>query len=80
MSYADLRSILPHLPRLQRLEFGYNRVRSLELPYDSPGTRGGESLQHLNLDGNDISDWASLCASLQIYGRQVEPSMVLVTA
>jgi tubulin-specific chaperone E len=62
MGWQAIMDVVALMPRLQRLESGYNRLQSLSsLPQGHPEDVG---LTTLNFDGNQLSNWAETCEAL----------------
>ena len=61
MSWQAIMEVLALMPRLQRLESGYNRLQNLtSLPQDNPEP----VLTTLNFDTNQFCNWAETCQAL----------------
>ncbi|BGP47733.1 hypothetical protein JCM10450v2_003598 [Rhodotorula kratochvilovae] len=69
MTWTEVRLISPSLPNLEELQFGYNRLSSLRAsPTPSTSMRERRAilpkLNRLNLEANELSDWANLVEEL----------------
>jgi len=61
MSWQAIMDVVALMPRLQRLESGYNRFQSLSsLSQDHPEP----GLTTLNFDSNQLYDWTETCQAL----------------
>jgi hypothetical protein len=61
MSWQAIMDVVALMPRLQRLESGYNRLQDLSsLPQDYPEP----VITTLNLDSNQLSNWTETCQAL----------------
>lgn len=61
MSWQAIMDVVALMPRLQRLESGYNRLQTLSsLPQNHPEP----VITTLNLDSNQLSDWTETCQAL----------------
>jgi len=62
MGWQAIMDVVALMPRLQQLESGYNRLKSLSpSPQDHLEDVG---LTTLNFDGNQLSNWAETCEAL----------------
>ncbi|KAH9966518.1 hypothetical protein BC827DRAFT_672440 [Russula dissimulans] len=69
MGWQAIMDVVALMPRLQRLESGYNRLQSLSsLPQGHPEDVG---LTTLNFDGNQLSNWAETCEALVSFPKLV---------
>ena len=61
MTWQAIMSVVSLMPRLQRLESGYNRLQYLSpLPQNHPEF----VITTLNFDSNQLSDWVETCQAL----------------
>jgi tubulin-specific chaperone E len=61
ISWQAIMDVVALMPRLQRLESGYNRLQNLSpLPQDHPAP----AITTLNLYSNQLSNWAETCQAL----------------
>ena len=66
MTWQAIMSVIYLMPRLQRLESGYNRLRYLSpLPQNHPEF----VITTLNLDSNPLSNWVETCQALVSFHR-----------
>ena len=66
MSWQAIMDVIALMPRLQRLESGYNRLQNLSpVPQDSPEP----VLTTLNFDSNQLSNWAETCQALVTFPK-----------
>ncbi|KAH7911409.1 hypothetical protein BJ138DRAFT_1238414 [Hygrophoropsis aurantiaca] len=63
MTWEELTNVIAFMPLLHLVEFGYNHLTRLSSD-TSPGDTIS-TIQSVNLDGNDLSDWRHICHSLQ---------------
>lgn len=61
MSWQVIMDVVALMPRLQRLESGYNRLQSLSSPLPN---HTAPALATLNFDTNQLADWAETCHAL----------------
>ena len=66
MSWQAIMDVVAVMPRLQRLESGYNRLQSLSSP---PPDYLEPALTTLNFDTNQLSDWAETCQALASFPK-----------
>jgi len=66
MSWQVIMDVVALMPRLQRLESGYNRLQSLSSP---PPDHPEPALTTLNFDTNQLSDWAETCQALASFPK-----------
>jgi Leucine-rich repeat (LRR) protein len=61
LTWQAITDVVCLMPRLQRLESGYNRLQYLpSLPQNHPEI----VITTLNLDSNQLSDWVETCQAL----------------
>jgi hypothetical protein len=61
ISWQAIMDVVALMPRLQRLESGYNRLQNLShLPQNHPAP----AIATLNLDSNQLFNWAETCQAL----------------
>jgi tubulin-specific chaperone E len=65
MTWRAIMGIVCLMPRLQRLESGYNRLRFLSLPQNHPEP----VITTLNLDSNELSNWVETCQALTSFNK-----------
>ena len=72
-TWAQLRNILKFIPSLRLVEMGHNRLLPLNSGRSDAGHRPSllvsENLEILNLDGNELVNWLSVCESLETCTR-----------
>ncbi len=61
MSWQAIMGVVTLMPRLQRLESGYNRLLNLS---SSPQNHPEPVITTLNLDSNHLFNWAETCREL----------------
>jgi Leucine-rich repeat (LRR) protein len=66
MSWQAIMDVVALMPRLQRLESGYNRLQDL-----SPSRQSHPEpvITTLNLDSNQLSDWVETCRALASFRK-----------
>lgn len=70
MTWAETEQIALAIPSLTELESGYNNLK--QLSSSSPthnGNPAGSTMEVLNLDANELSDWAHICQTLAPYTK-----------
>jgi len=68
MSWQVIMDVVALMPRLQRLESGYNRLQSLSSPLPD---HTAPALTTLNFDTNQLADWAETCHALASFPKLV---------
>ncbi|KIM86184.1 hypothetical protein PILCRDRAFT_816109 [Piloderma croceum F 1598] len=63
MTWSDAEELVFVIPSLRLVEMGYNRLRCLS---SSPAL-AKPSIHVINLDGNELDDWAHICETFQPY-------------
>ncbi|KAK7040916.1 hypothetical protein VNI00_009512 [Paramarasmius palmivorus] len=61
-TWSEFQNITAFMPRLRAVEMGYNRLIRL-----TSSNSHQSSIQTLNLDTNDLSDWNNLCDTLKSF-------------
>lgn len=65
MTWADMQTITPLMPKLQTIEMGYNQLTLLGS--DKSLAVLNSTVLFINLDSNSLSDWAHVWTSLKSY-------------
>ena len=67
MTWADMQTITPLMPKLQAIEMGYNQLTLLGS--DKFLAIPNSTVVFINLDSNLLSDWAHVWTYLKSYER-----------
>ncbi|KAI0647367.1 hypothetical protein C8Q79DRAFT_908297 [Trametes meyenii] len=67
-TWAHFREVLTYLPSLKAVELGYNGLRTLQDAHATitAGGYANTTVETLNLDGNELDNFADVCAALHI--------------
>ena len=84
-TWTEFRSLLPHLPALRAVELGYNKLRALSQEISSihvDVSYQNSSLQDVNLDGNELDNFADISSAMRNFTGSVNLPIysVLTTA
>lgn len=71
LSWAEVNGIITQMPVLRSLEMGHNRLSSLSTGGGSDPCDPHPTLQMLNLESNELSEWAHVASSISIMPRYV---------
>ena len=78
MSWQAIMDVVTLMPRLQRLESGYNRLRDLS---SSRQNHAAPVVTTLNLDSNQLSNWVQTCQALSSFRKcDIIPSRNVYTS
>jgi hypothetical protein len=67
MTWPETENLILSIPSLRLVEMGYNHLTCLSL---SP-TPAKPSIQVVNLDSNELNDWAHICETFKPYRKYV---------
>ena len=67
MTWPETEELLLAIPNLHLVEMGYNRLRRLS-PFP---TSARPNIQVVNLDSNELDDWAHICETFKPYNAYV---------
>lgn len=67
MTWSELEEVISVIPHLRVVEMGYNQIGHLSpFPSSVPS-----NLQVVNLDGNELHDWARICERFKFHSTYV---------
>jgi tubulin-specific chaperone E len=75
--------LLPYMPKIELVEMGYNGLTRLCVELKGLTATGKKpppsTIQTLNLDGNNLSDWNDICRSIDPYPTSVHTTFWLIS-
>ncbi|PCH37710.1 RNI-like protein, partial [Wolfiporia cocos MD-104 SS10] len=66
-TWEEMEAIIKYMPVLRSVEMGYNRLQHLSHGNRLGAQSGMDTLAELNLDGNALHSWRTICAGLRSY-------------
>lgn len=67
MTWPETEKLILAVPNLRLVEMGYNRLRRLSV-FPTPVE---PHIEVVNLDGNELDDWAHICETFKSYNTYV---------
>ncbi|KAL0946805.1 hypothetical protein HGRIS_012976 [Hohenbuehelia grisea] len=66
VTWSEMQTVTAYMPKLNSVELGYNHLR-LQYTEDMPSPPQRAPIQTLNMEGNGLMSWTSICQSVTEY-------------